>query len=154
VFYLGLGYKKDAAGFWKVKHWGNDNYAALVKMILAENPMNLVYTSGDMGDLQLSINPIMMRVGDPRFKYEPLNLKDSINLVARCGMYVGNDTGMMHVSAACNQKVVGIFKMQNSATKARPWCDTYSCVEAFDLQGNPRLISVEEVFSEIKEMLE
>lgn len=153
VFYLGLGYKKDAAGFWKVKHWGNENYAELVKLVLAEHPMNLVYTSGDTGDLQLSIRPIMAAVDDKRFMHDPANLKESIRLVNRCGMYVGNDTGMMHVSAACNRQVVGIFKMQNSATKARPWCDTYSCVEAFDLQGNPRTISVEEVFREIKEML-
>lgn len=150
VFYLGVGYKKDAAGFWKVKHWGNENYAELVKRVLAEHPMNLVYTSGDMADLQLSINPISKIVNDPRFKYNPGGIKDSFKLIARCGTYFGNDTGMMHVAAACGNNVAACFLLQNSAIKSRPWCSSpYSCVEGFDLQNNPRKISVDEFFQEV-----
>lgn len=148
-FYLGVGYKKDAAGFWKVKHWGNENYAELVKRVLAENPMNLVYTSGDMGDLQLSIKPIMDMVNDSRFKFEPGGLRQAFKLIARCGTYFGNDTGMMHVAASCGQGVAAYFNLINSVTKSRPWCKTYSCVEGHDLQNNPRAVTVDEFLSEI-----
>lgn len=153
VFYLGVGYKKDAAGFWKVKHWGNENYAELVKRVLAENPMNTVYTSGDMADLQLSINPIMKLVNDPRFRYQPGGITQSFRLIARCGTYFGNDTGMMHVAAACGQGVAACFLLQNSMTKSRPWCKTFSCIEGFEgIYETPRKISVDEFFEEVKDV--
>jgi hypothetical protein len=152
--YLGLGYKKDAAGFWKVKHWGNENYAALCQKILDRWPEAEIMTTGDMADVQLSILPIRKLLNNhPRFSYLPSNLPQSMQVINSCHMYVGNDTGMMHVAASLDRKVVAIFMLQNSATKARPWCANYSCVEAFDLHDNPRTITVEEVFTEIEEML-
>jgi ADP-heptose:LPS heptosyltransferase len=64
----------------------------------------------------------------------------------------------MHVAAARNCKVVGIFMMQRSAIKARPWCDSYSCIDAHvapdgftDLE-KPRAVTVDEVFEEVMEI--
>jgi len=131
VFYLGVGYKKDAAGFWKFKHWGNERYAELVKMVLDENPMNLIYTSGDMADLQLSINPISRVVQSERFVYVPGNLRTSLDLVKRCGTYFGNDTGMMHVAAACGAKTIGIFMDEKLVTKNHPWTNDWSAIHGW-----------------------
>jgi hypothetical protein len=146
--YLGVGYKKDAVGFWKVKHWGNENYAELCKRILAEIPDCEIVTTGDMADIQLSIMPIMKMVDDLRLQLIPTNLIHSLEVVNSCHMYVGNDTGMMHVAAAQDKKVVGIFKMWNSSVKAHPWCQEYRVVEGIDTP-----ITVEEVFTKIKELL-
>jgi hypothetical protein len=153
LFYLGIGYKKDAAGYWKQKHWGNENYAALVKMILADHPLNRVVTTGDMADLQLSARPIMDLVKDDRFRYEPGGLRKSFDVVNDCHMYVGNDTGMMHVAAARGRKVVSIFMIEGASTKSFPWCPDHTCLEAWDGNGNgPRTISPEEVFRATKDL--
>ena len=131
-FYLGVGYKKDAAGFWKVKHWGNDRYAALVKRILSTFEGSQVWTTGDMADYTCSIRPIEKAVGSDRFRYYPGGLLSSFNVLNECQVYVGNDTGMMHVAAAQQKRVVGIFTMENSLTKARPWCPVQACLEDVD----------------------
>lgn len=146
-FYLGLGYKKDAAGFWKVKHWGNENYAKLIEMILDEHQDNKVITSGDMADLQLTIAPISKLVNSHRFIYEQGNLHHAFSSVNACHMYIGNDTGMMHVAASLDKKVIAIFQLENSITKSRPWCkDNY----VFD--GVNRQVTPEEVFTKVMEM--
>jgi hypothetical protein len=145
-FYLGIGYKKDAAGFWKAKHWGNENFAALVKFI-ADHPLNRVFTTGDMQDLVLTIAPIMRMVNDKRFIHEPGSLVKSFDSVADCGFYVGNDTGMMHVAAAFGRKALGLFFLENSIVKSKPWCK-----DGFALDGVGRNVTPEEVFRKIKEM--
>ena len=122
--YLGVGYKKDAAGFWKVKHWGNENYATLIKLLLDSNPSLHVIATGDAADLQLSIAPISRMVSDRRFEFKlssRSNLDEAFRTVAGCGIYVGNDTGMMHVAAAAGLDVCGLFFMKNAYVKNRPW---------------------------------
>lgn len=156
--YLGIGYKKDAAGFWKQKHWGNENYAELVKRILAENPRNVVVTSGDAQDLVLTIAPIARMVNDKRFIHEPGGLIKSFDTVADCLTYVGNDTGMMHVAGANDCDVLGLFFLENSIVKSSPWCShnwlpemgsgpqPQYCTACLAIDGVGRSVSVEEVF--------
>lgn len=147
TFYLGIGYKKDAAGFWKQKHWGNENFAVLVKLLLADNPLNRVVTTGDLQDMVLTIAPIQRMVNDPRFKHEPGNLVKSFEVVADSFFYVGNDTGMMHVAAARGRHVLGLFFLENSITKSHPWCSLGQVIN-----GVGRKVTPQEVFHKMKEM--
>jgi ADP-heptose:LPS heptosyltransferase len=122
LIYLGIGYKKDSSNFWSVKHWGNANYAALVKMILSEYPNKRVVTSGDMLDLKLSISQISSLVRDKnRFSfYAPCRIPDMFNLISKCSAYVGNDTGTMHVASSCGLDVLSMFFLDNSFIKSSP----------------------------------
>lgn len=128
--YLGVGYKKDQAGFWKVKHWGNENYVNLVGKLLKEDPTLSVITTGDTGDLQFSLIPIARELFEKfggavrnRFRIYPApDLQTAFQIVASCGTYVGNDTGMMHVAASAGCNVVAVFNLENSVVKSRPWC--------------------------------
>ena len=130
--YVGLGYKKDAAGFWKVKHWGNENYSEFIKMFLNEFPNKKIITTGDMMDMKLSIGPISRLVLNKRFEFKVSStLDEALKTVASCGTYVGNDTGMMHVAASCNRKTVGLFFMENSIVKSHPWCEA-----RYDIDGS------------------
>lgn len=149
VYYLGVGYKKDAAGFWKQKHWGNENYAELIRLILDSDSEAIVRTSGDMMDLQLSIKPIAQMVGSPRFIYEPGNIRQSMEQVQYCSIYIGNDTGMGHVAAAAGLKVVTVHNLQNSIVKSHPWCDSANRRE---LDGSERPVTVDQFFASIKEL--
>jgi len=126
--YIGMGYKKDQLGFWKSKHWGNENYAALITGLLKNLPEDWkIVTTGDVGDLQLSIAPVARMVNDKRFEFKlSANLDEAFRVVASCGLYVGNDTGMMHVAASCGRNVVAMFFLENSIVKSRPLLSSQS----------------------------
>ncbi len=122
--YVGVGYKKDASGFWKVKHWGNENYAKLITMILDHDPKIKVVMTGDVADFSLSIAPIKRMVSNQRLIANfSSNIDDAFRTVAGCGTYVGNDTGMMHVASSCGLNVLGLFFMQHAVKKNGPWID-------------------------------
>lgn len=122
MIYIGMGYKKDQLGFWKSKHWGNENYAELITGLLKNLPQDWkIVTTGDVGDLQLSIAPVARMVNDKRFEFKlSANLDEAFQVVASCGLYVGNDTGMMHVAASCGRNVIAMFFLENSIVKSRP----------------------------------
>lgn len=119
--YVGLGYKKDAAGFWKVKHWGNENYASFISKFLEKNPDHRFVTTGDMADLKLTIGPISRWVNNRNFEFKlSANLDEAFQTVARCGTYIGNDTGMMHVASSTGSRTLGMFFLENSIVKSSP----------------------------------
>jgi ADP-heptose:LPS heptosyltransferase len=146
--YIGLGYKKDRAGFWKFKHWGNENYAKLVSMLDAAGWE--AYTTGDMADLQLTINPIKQLA--PQLRYIPTTtINHAFRVVSSCKAYIGNDTGMMHVAASEDILTLGIFMDFKLVIKNRPWtpsADHNRCI--FGWNGT----SPENVFNEFMEFLE
>lgn len=148
--YLGVGYKKDAAGFWKVKHWGNENYAQLLRMLFLRDDKVRVVTTGDLGDLIWAIRPIKERLKSwgfhDRFVHIPTtNLKHAFAVVNSCHMYVGNDTGMMHVAAACERKVIAFFNMENAIIKNPPLCE-----ENVIFEGWKDPVDFEQVLAAIK----
>lgn len=147
--YMGVGYKKDAAGLWKVKHYGNENYAQLCRLLLLRDPDVRIVVTGDAGDMALSIRPIHTRIkewgfGD-RFVIAPTSsLRHAFAVVNSCHLYVGNDTGMMHVAAACDRAVIGIFNMENTIVKNPPFCKNNIVLEGWK---NP--IDVEDIIMAI-----
>lgn len=122
--FLGVGYKKDAAGFWKVKHWGNENFSKFINIFLRKYPSGNVFMSGDNADYILSMVPIFKDVdADLRSRVHTTLAKDlqtSIDVMKKCSAYVGNDTGMMHVAAALGLDVIAYFALENSTTKSKP----------------------------------
>jgi ADP-heptose:LPS heptosyltransferase len=149
-FYLGVGYKKDAAGFWKVKHWGNENYVKLIKSLLEKDLCDRVFVTGDRMDFTSSIAPIMRGLGiqEKRFVYVPVDsLDESFRVIAGCGTYVGNDTGMMHVAASMGLSVVAPFFIENSITKSSPRCS-----RSISIDGVNREVTVQEFIDCIREV--
>jgi ADP-heptose:LPS heptosyltransferase len=150
--YLGIGYKKDVAGFWQMKHWGNENYGALVKILLEKYPALSVHTTGNVADFHQSIGPISRIVNNKRFVCTlSKNLYEAFDKVSSCYMYVGNDTGMMHVAASCNRRVTGLFFLEHSITKNRPWCDMYTAIDGV---YNRDKVTPEYVLSQIEDLYE
>jgi ADP-heptose:LPS heptosyltransferase len=111
-----------------------------------------VVVTGDPGDMELSIRPIQARLKEwglqDRFVISPtFSLRHAFAVVNSCHLYVGNDTGMMHVAAACDRSVVGIFNMENAIVKNPPF-RTRSVV----LEGWKEPIDVEDVISSINSL--
>lgn len=144
--YLGVGYKKDAAGFWSKKHWGNLNYSLLIKKMLAENPDSFVWSTGDVGDFQHCLKDISYNVANTRFVHSVTNLDKAFDRISKCGLYVGNDTGAMHVAASMNIPCISMFFLENSIVKSKPWGNNHVVVDGFN-----RTVSVDEVYEIVKD---
>lgn len=151
-FYLGVGYKKDAAGFWKVKHWGNENFAKLTQLLLERRPGYKVIMTGDQGDLIHSIGPISRMVSDRRLEFQMTNLQQSIDILSTCCAYVGNDTGMMHVAASFAMPTLGLFFMgEKSVVKSAPrW--GFSSLSQQSFLGDKVDVTPERVLAKLEEM--
>ena len=129
--YLGLGYKKDAAGFWKFKHWGNKNYADVVCSLVDDGYE--VVTTGDMSDYKETIVPICdtlkARGKNGALRAIPtMTLSNAFSVLETCAAYLGNDTGMMHVAASMDIPTVGVFMDPQLVTKNRPFTKDWSVV--------------------------
>lgn len=131
--YLGLGYKKDMAGQWREKHWGNENFARLIEGVTERDVKGRVkfVATGDTLDQQMTYLPILRSLSPAareRLRFERTGFKRMFDIVRGCQMYVGNDTGTMHVAASFEKKVCCIFMMdKKSMTKNAPWCSWSTC---------------------------
>lgn len=133
--YIGLGYKRDKDGFWKAKHWGNENYIAFIKHCRKLNPHIRFYSTGNMADgieCGFKIEAALNGAGAFGFK-AGLSIEHAFETIEFCDSYFGNDTGMMHAAAAAGKKVYAVSAFE-SGLKNRPWCDNY----VFDyIHNNP-----------------
>lgn len=130
--YLGVGYKKDNNNFWKIKHWGNNNFIRFIKLLLKKYPNKKIIITGDQNDFRFVIKYIINEIKDERIEWNICGLERAFNIISSCGYYVGNDTGMMHVSASCDACVLGMFFIENSIVKNHPWCKNYIALDGYE----------------------
>jgi lipopolysaccharide heptosyltransferase II len=65
-----------------------------------------------------------------------INLQELRALVARSGLFVGGDTGPLHIAATTGTPIVGIYGPTLSARSA-PWRDPQAVTESVQLEGLP-----------------
>lgn len=122
--YLGIGYKRDAGGFGASKHFGNERFAQLIDMIrLVDSRINFVSTGGPSDLIQTGYQIIRHRGNDGNYRFHTLSLEKSFEVLASCGAYIGNDTGMMHAAASVGMPTCGLFSYPDLVTKNPPFCD-------------------------------
>lgn len=86
----------------------------------------------------------------------PTTIKELAYLLSRCELYIGNDTGPMHLAAAMGAGVVGLFGPSDPA-RVGPWTSRARAVEpkrAFSQQRKMEEITVEQVVAAAGELLE
>ena len=94
-------------GSWKYKLWPVQNFAELGNIIAQKYGAKiLVFTGPDEVELQDKMSQIM--------KIKPIFIKDIglrqlAAIIQRCQLYIGNDTGPMHIAAAVGTRVISIF---------------------------------------------
>jgi lipopolysaccharide heptosyltransferase II len=65
-----------------------------------------------------------------------LSLKELMALISLCSLFVGNDSGPMHIAAACNRPVIGIFGSSNPDVW-HPWTQApHRAIAAVGLEEN------------------
>lgn len=145
--------------------WPLENYAELATRLgKAGNFRTLILGGpGDVG----AFTSVKQLFGDSNIDLVgKCSLRDTIALLKRCSLFVGNDSGIMHLAAAANTPLVALFGPQ-SPVKFGPWSTRAQviykgmacspCRQKFFSECEPsarmrpacmEAISVEEVFQE------
>jgi len=143
---------------WKTKEWGIKNYTELCDRIISEVGANIILTWGP-GEEDM-VNEVADSMSCMLFAAPTTTLKQLVVLLRRCKLFIGGDTGPLHIAATLKIPTVAIYgptdplrngpyggnhfiihkKIECSGCYKRA-CDTIECM---------KLISVDEVFSAVK----
>ncbi len=94
-------------GGWKSKCWAPANYAELIRRLEREVPAKILLT-GSREEEPL-IDEILRRAESPRASYFPSTMLQFLALARRAKLFVGGDTGPVHLAEAAGVPVVEIF---------------------------------------------
>jgi len=97
----------NPGGGWVTKHWDPENYAALHFRLRKTTRLQTLLTWGP-GEEHLIDQIVRGCEQDPPLTFST-TIPQFIALVRRARLFVGGDTGPMHLAAACGVPVVGIF---------------------------------------------
>ena len=97
----------NPGGGWDTKNWAPENYALLHDKLRQEAGLPSVLTWGP-GEELLVDRVLRACVGTPPVTF-PTSLYQLIALLRRAKLFVGGDTGPLHLAAACGTPIVGVF---------------------------------------------
>jgi lipopolysaccharide heptosyltransferase I len=97
----------NPGGGWDTKNWAPANYALLHDRLCAATGLPAVLTWGP-GEEPL-IDKVLQCCAGTRPVTFPTSLPQLVVLLRRARLFVGGDTGPLHLAAACGTPVVGIF---------------------------------------------
>ena len=90
------------------KRWNINNYIRLARE-LSKKIKCRFYLAGGEKDVDLIKTFKDTDVGKNTFSFEKMSIKQSLQYISACDLYVGNDTGWSHISVALNIKALTIF---------------------------------------------
>ena len=90
------------------KRWDVDNYIKLCEKISAIFPCKF-YLAGGKNDQYLENKILNSKIGPNCFSFTSLKIKETLPIIKNCNLYIGNDTGWLHISSALGLKCLGIF---------------------------------------------
>ncbi|MFA7691822.1 MAG: glycosyltransferase family 9 protein [Candidatus Hydrogenedentes bacterium] len=90
------------------KQWPIDRYAALADMLLSDGRFEVLLTWGP--GQRACVEKLASKCKrNPHIAPETPGLKEYACMIRHCALYVGGDTGPMHIAAAMDVPVVAIF---------------------------------------------
>ncbi len=90
------------------KRWNIKNYIRLAEEIEKKIKCKF-YIAGGKNDVDIIKEFKNSSVGKNSFSFEKLNIKETLEYISNCDLYIGNDTGWAHISVALNVKAITIF---------------------------------------------
>lgn len=152
----------NPGGGWITKRWLPANYAELIKLVdqLEPAPSWKMLLTGSRDEEGL-IQEILDRARSPRASYFPSTLLQFIALARRAQLFVGGDTGPLHLAAAVGTPIVAIYGATDSARNGpfSPADITLSNCGTFDhTRRNPNAaylegITLDSVFAAVRQHL-
>ncbi|MBM3802096.1 MAG: lipopolysaccharide heptosyltransferase I [Acidimicrobiia bacterium] len=94
-------------GGWDTKNWLPERYALLYDQLHRETGLTGVLTWGP-GEETL-VDSVLRAAAGPKPEKIPSSLPQLIALLKRARLFVGGDTGPLHLAAACGTPIVGVF---------------------------------------------
>ena len=141
------------------KRWDIENYINLaIKLNKNQNCKFLIAASKD--DQEIIDKIKKSEIGEHCFSLENLSIQEILPIIKNCNLYIGNDTGFMHISAALGVKSIGIF-VDSPAYSYSGYSDNIIAIvpvgetlvsTTHDTLGKDK-ISFEEVFEKTKKYL-
>ena len=122
-------------GNWEYKLWDARNYAQLANVLCEEQEASiLIFAGPNERELQKTVEK-MMNV--PPILVKTDDLRQLAALISACNVYIGNDTGPMHIAAAIDTPVIALFGSTNHH-RSRPYGDKHTVVQSgLNLGCNP-----------------
>jgi ADP-heptose:LPS heptosyltransferase len=103
------------------KRWWLDRYKRISEQLLSKSPDYRVIVFGGSED-QTSGDEIRRSLGERVINLAGrLSLLESAEALRRCRLYVGNDTGVMHLAAAVGTPCVAIFSARDHPGRWEPF---------------------------------
>lgn len=109
-------------GGWRSKRWAPENYADLIRRLERDLPWRILLTGSQ--DEELLIQAILERAGSRLATYFPTTLVGFIALARRARLFVGGDSGPLHLAAAIGTPIValyGVTDLLNTAERNGPF---------------------------------
>jgi lipopolysaccharide heptosyltransferase I len=97
----------NPGGGWRAKCWSPEDYTALIRHLASSRSEQIILT-GSPSEEPL-ISNIQQNAATPRAHYVPTTLLQFIALARRARLFVGGDTGPLHLAAAVGAPIVGIY---------------------------------------------
>ncbi len=142
---------------WKTKEWGIKNYAGLCDRIISKIGANVILTWGP-GEENI-LKGIMDLMANKPFAAPPTTLKQLVALLRRCELFIGGDTGPLHIAAALKIPTVAIYGPSDPLRNG-PYGDNHFIIHkkiecsgcykrSCDIIECMKIISVDDVFSAV-----
>ena len=122
-------------GNWEYKLWDTKNYAQLANALCKKQKASILLFAGPSEqELQTRVSEM---IDTPPILVETKNLRHLAALISACDVYIGNDTGPMHIAAAVGTPVVALFGSTNHI-RSGPYGEKHTVLESgIDLGCNP-----------------
>jgi|TARA_B110000444_G_scaffold206232_1_gene199682 heptosyltransferase-2 len=90
------------------KRWDVENYINLCKKINATIPCKF-YLAGGKNDQELIDKILSSSIGPNCISFSDLKIIDTLPAIKNCNLYLGNDTGFLHIACALEIKCLALF---------------------------------------------
>jgi|TARA_B100001094_G_scaffold160401_1_gene155152 heptosyltransferase II len=90
------------------KRWGIENYIKLCKKINSIYPSKF-YLAGGKKDQELIDKILNSNISPDCISFCNLKINDTLPIIKNCDLYIGNDTGWLHISSSLKIKCLALF---------------------------------------------
>ena len=90
------------------KRWDIEKY---IKLAQEMNKITLCkfYLAGGRNDEELFKQFTNSSIGSSCVSFKDLSIQETLPIIKNCNIYIGNDTGWLHISSALNKKCLALF---------------------------------------------
>jgi len=104
-------YKHICLGFsasGPTKRWSISNYIKLCEKINEKFDCKF-YLAGGRNDKELIKVMLKSKIGSNCISFDDMTIKETMPIIKNCNLYIGNDTGWLHISSALGLKCLALF---------------------------------------------